>query len=303
MYLLFCPIDYICETSAGTANMGSHQLITRGLPFTAMKSSFLPILYSFRVSCALCLVLALVLLLSCSKNIVREYHPDGSIREITYIGNDGKNYRLVFSHDTRKNTIAIERLEKKGNRQLMEMKVKYSANGKISFISRNSIVSPESPTRDIQYDSFTYTKSGHISKIETSYKSSYSISRNKTALITTTYRFKAGNISDIRVDGGTFRKSMKPGYEGNELRTMEYKLSSFNWKARAFQTKKHLEFKFNRGDVVSAVDKKDNSPVSRGNALEIYATEEIGVSLFKALFAVHYSEFIENAERLLIKER
>jgi len=237
----------------------------------------------------------------CARKITRDYGPDGILKEMRFRGTDGIDYRITFSHDTRQRNISIQKIRLPEGKSVMEMKVRYSDGERITFISRSALVSPESTTKDVEYDSFSYAKSGQVTRIETSFKSSYSISKNNTALITTRYQYSGGNISAITEDGGTFRKTMKLTWEGNAPGTLEYGFLSFNWQTRNYQLKKQIDFHFDDGEPEKAVDRKNNVTVTSAKAVAaLYAGEGIGRPLFKVLFGVGYRDFLENAERLLV---
>lgn len=258
--------------------------------------------FSSSFECALSIVLALSLASACSKKVIREFHPDGNLREMRFTGDDGLKYMLAFSYEPKQRNIGIQKTGEAGGKSLMEMKVRYGADGRITFISRSALISPASATKDIEYDSFSYAKSGEVTRIETSYKSSYSISKHKTALVTARYQYSAGAVSEINIDGGTFRSSMKLTHAKEELRTLEYTQTAYNWQAKSYQVKKHIVFHYDDGVPEKAVDKKENKTITSGAAVAaLYASEEIHMPLFKVLFGVHYREFLNNAERLLVR--
>ena len=267
-----------------------------------MKSKAAHRPFSSSLECALSLVLALSLASACSKKVIREYHPDGNLREMRFTGDDGLKYRLAFSYEPKQRNISIQKTEEAGGKSLMEMKVRYGANGKITFISRSALISPSSATKDVEYDSFSYARSGEVTRIETSYKSSYSISKHRTALVTARYQYSAGAISEINVDGGTFRSTMKLTHAKEELRTLEYTHTTFNWQTRNYQVNRNIVFHYDDGVPEKAVDKKENKTItSRPAVAALYSSEEIHMPLFNVLFGVHFREFLNNAERLLVR--
>lgn len=269
-----------------------------------MKSKATHRHFSSSYRCALSLILALSLASACSKKVIREYHPDGNLREMLFTGDDGLKYRMTFVYEPKLRNISIQKTGQAGGKSLMEMKVRYGANGRITFISRSALLSAASATKDVEYDSFSYAKSGEVTRIETSYKSSFSISKHKTALVTARYQYNAGLISEINVDGGTFRSVMKLTHAKEELRSLEYTHSTFNWQTKNYQVKKQIVFHYDDGVPEKAVDMKENRTItSRAAVAALYASEEIHMPLFKVLFGVHYREFLNNAERLLVKGR
>ncbi len=251
--------------------------------------------------CALLVLLTIGSFASCGRKITRDYGPDGALKGMYFRGDDGAEYRISFDHDARQRNIAIRKTRLPEGKAVMEMKVKYSANERITFISRSALMSPDSTTREVEYNSFSYAKSGQVTRIETSFKSSYSISKYNTALITTRYQYSGGNISTIIEDGGTYRKTMKLTWDGNVPAVMEYGLLSFNWQNKTYQQKKQIEFYFSGGEPKKAVDRKSNVTVTSAKSVSaLYTGEGAGRPLFRVLYGVGYKDFLENAERLLV---
>ena len=251
---------------------------------------------------ALSLLLALTLAPSCSKKVIREYHPDGNLREMRFTGEDGRKYHIAFTYDQKQRTIGIQKTGEVGGTSSMEMKVRYAPSGKITFISRSTLVSPSAATRDVEFNSFTYSKSGEVTRIETSYKSAFSISKHRTALVTARYQHSGGAISSILVDGGTYRADMKLTRDDDELVTLEYIQKAYNWQAKSFQVKKHIVFHFDDGEPEKAVDKKENRTITSQREVEaLYESEGIGAPLFRAGLGVHYGEFLDRADALLAR--
>jgi hypothetical protein len=238
----------------------------------------------------------------CASKVIRTYGQDGELRELLFSDNDGIKQAITFTHNRPQRTVFIEQKCPTDQFKNMEMKVRYAANGRITFIAKKRF-SKDSGKTEAEFDSFSYSKSGAVTKIETSYKSSYSIAQHNTTLIIAQYKYQSGILSEVDENGGTFKKTIKPVYSGASIKSIEYNLFSYNPKSRKFEKTKDVQFYFSGDTVSKAIDKHLKKEYGRRDAARIFSDEHAGRSLEKLKYATDITGFLKEAESFLIERK
>ncbi len=256
--------------------------------------------HAFFATCLISTIALGSIVLGCSTKVVRTYGQDGELKVLMFKDGKGTQQIITFTHHRQRRMLLIERKNQGNQFKVMEMKVRYSPDGRIIFIAKKTF-NRESSKNEAEFDSFAYAKSGEITKAETSYKTAYSISKHNTALITAYYKYKSGILAEVAENGGTFKRIIKPEYSGENLKALEFKLFVFKPKTRTFEKTKDLYFHLSGGSVRRATDRQLKKEFGRSDAIRIFEKENAGHFLEKIKFATTISVFLKNAESYLIE--
>jgi hypothetical protein len=252
------------------------------------------------------LLVSTIVLLStafgCASKVIRTYGQDGELRELLFSDNDGIKQSITFAHNRPQRTIIIEQKSKTDQFKNLEMKVRYGANGRITFIAKKRF-SKNTGKNEAEFDSFSYSKSGAVIKIETSFKSSYSIAKHNTTLIIAQYKYQSGILSEVDESGGTFKKIIKPQYSGTDIKSIEYNLFAHNPKTKKFEKMQDIQFYFSGDTISKAIDKSSKKEYGRRDAARMFSDELAGRSLEKLKYATTITEFYKEAESFLIERK
>ncbi len=243
----------------------------------------------------------LCLTASCSSYSVRHtYNSDGSVSETHFTNSRGVSYNIAYRYDKDKSTVSVERLLKKTGQVTDTITLKFNAAKQVVVANTSSLIDPVKGTKDVVVESYSYNRVGRLARFETSFKSSYSISKNKTALITTRYDYASGTLSEISVAGGTFRKNLRITYAKAELGQIEYSQDMLDWKKRQFVPAKRLTIFIDDGEPVRITDAAaKNDITARKKVEEIYRDEGIDDLLRRAEYSLDYTEYLKHVEKRL----
>lgn len=235
-----------------------------------------------------------------SRELRRVYNSDGSTKEIHYTNDEGKSHTITFSYNPQKSEVVITKFTPPLAGPVTAISVRYDRRDRVALVHASCLVDAEKSTNDVTMKSFFYTRTGRLYKIETSFKSSYSISKNKTTLITAHYRYAKGAISLISVHGGTFRKYITPEYNGERIESIKYRYFSMDWRTRRFIPGKRFVFTFENGVPQSVKDLENNSVIhEQPGVREIYRETDIASALENAELSSNYKSFLEKLEKEL----
>jgi len=259
--------------------------------------------YSY--ACCALLTAAILLTAACSsRELRRTFNEDGSTKEIRYTNEEGKSHTITFSYNTPKQEIEIKKFTPPRMEPVTTISLRYDRRNHVTLVHTSHLVDSNKSTNDVTMKSFFYTRTGRLYKIETSFKSSYSISRNKTTLITAHYRYARGKISLIREYGGTFRKYITTAYSGDTISSISYKYFSMNWRNRKFVPGNRYIFTFDNGIPETVKDMKDNSVIHEQKKVqEIYRETGIQNALGNVFLSSNYKVFLEKLEKDLTNGR
>ncbi|MCX7678382.1 MAG: hypothetical protein N2316_04110 [Spirochaetes bacterium] len=246
-------------------------------------------------------ILNISISLHCSSKPIKSFDQEGELREIRYTDKRGNIQIIEFSHNKKQRTLTIEKKNYPQSILEMNMRIRYSPEGRITLIAKK-VFSKESAQNEAEYDSFTYSKSGEIVKIETSYKSSYSITKHNTALIISQFKYHSGTLSEIIENGGTYKNIIKPTYSDDEIKSLEFSHFEYHPKKRAFEKTKELIFLFSNEKIRKAIDKTTKKEFSKNDAYRMFIENNVGRALDKLKFGTTIEEFLKNPEKFLISE-
>lgn len=252
-----------------------------------------------RYSCAIFYLIFLLIELNCSANkSIKTYNEQGKIKEIDIIENNAIKNRILFEYDTANNAIRIFKYIPNEKDPVNLITVNYNNASKLKFYSYKDITHEKSNTKKENWvESYFYDNNGNLNRIETSFKSSYSISKNKTALITTRYNFSAGKLNAVMISGGTFKKDMRLYYQKKYLSRIEYKFSSMNWKKNIFELNKHCNIFYtdNKPEKVENIITK--SEFSKTEDISKFLNDEnIDITLKKLNYSINYKNLLMDLE-------
>ncbi len=238
---------------------------------------------------------------SCGSYSVRHtYNRDGSVSETHFTNSRGVSYDITYRYDKDKGTVTVERLLKQSGQTTDTITLKFNAAKQVVVVNTSSLIDPLKGTKDVIVESYSYNRVGRLARFETSFKSSYSISKNKTALITTRYDYASGNLSEISVAGGTFRKNLRLSYVKGELGQIEYSQDALDWKKRQFIPAKKLTLFIDDGEPVRITDTTAKTDITaRKKVEEIYRDEGIDDLLRRADYSLDYAAYLKHAEKRL----
>lgn len=257
-------------------------------------------LHSLKTACIISVIVLVCCALGCGTKVVRTYGQEGELKELLFKDREGIQQVITFTHNRQQRMLMIEQKNQITQNKVMEMKVRYTPDGRISFIAKKTFAREPSKT-EAEYDSFSYAKSGEVTKVETSYKSAYSISKHNTALITAQYKYQSGILAEIMENGGTFKRIIKPVYSGEDLKALEYSMYVFQPKKQTFEKTKDLYFHFSNGAVRKATDRQLKKEYGRSDAIKVFVKENAGYALGKIKYGTTISVFLKNAESYLIE--
>ncbi len=238
--------------------------------------------------------------LACGAKVVRTFGQEGELKELDFKNKDGIQQKINFNHNRSQRILLIEQINQANKVKTMEMKVRYAPDGRITFIAKKTFAQ-EASKNEAEFDSFSYSKSGEVIRVETSYKSAFSISKHNTALITAQYKYQSGILAEIVENGGTFKKIIKPEYSGEDLKSLDFSLYIYQPKTRTFEKTKDIRFFFSEGAVRKATDKQLKKEHGRSEARRLFMEENAGRPLYKMRYGTTISEFLKNAESHLIE--
>ncbi len=238
--------------------------------------------------------------LGCSAKVVRTYGQEGELKELDFKNNDGIQQKINFNHNRSQRIILIEQTNQANKIKTMEMKVRYAPDGRITFIAKKTFAQ-EASKNEAEFDSFSYSKSGEVIRVETSYKSAFSISKHNTTLITAQYKYQSGILAEIVENGGTFKRIIKPEYSGGNLKALEFTFYMYQPKTRTFEKTKDMRFFFSGGAVRKATDTQLKKNYGTSEAQRIFMEDNVGRFLQKMRYGTTISEFLKNAESYLIE--
>ncbi len=243
----------------------------------------------------------LCLAASCSSYSVHHaYNKDGSVSETHFTNSRGVSYDITYRYDKDKGAVTVERLLKKSGLTIDTITLKFNAAKQVVVANTSSLVDPVKGTKDVVVESYSFNRVGRLARFETSFKSSYSISKNKTALITTRYDYASGNLSEISVAGGTFRKNIRLSYVKGELGQIEYSQDTLDWKKRQFIPAKKLTLIIDDGEPVRITDTTAKTDITARTKVEaIYREEGIDDLLRRAEYSLDYTEYLKHVEKRL----
>ena len=239
-----------------------------------------------------------------SRELRRISNEDGSTKEISYTNDQGKACTITFTYDTVKREIAIKKFATTEAEPVTAIRMRYDQRNHVTLVHTSHLVDRVKSTADVTMKSFFYTRTGRLYKIETSFKSSYSISKNKTTLITAQYRYARGTLSLIQEHGGTFRKYITPSYTGDKIDSITYRYFSMDWRNRRFVPAKRYIFTFENGNPDTVKDMDKNSVTQeQAKVQELYRETGIDSSLSDANFSNDYNVFLQKLEKTLTNGR
>lgn len=240
------------------------------------------------------------MMMGCGTKAVRTYGPEGELKELLFKDREGIQQQIVFTHNRQQRMLLIEQKNQGSQFKVMEMKVRYAPDGRITFIAKKTF-HKEPSKNEAEFDSFSYAKSGEITKVETSYKSAYSISKHNTALITAQYKYQAGILAEVVENGGTFKRIIKPEYSRENLKSLELSLYIYQPKTRTFEKTKELYFHLSASTVRKAEDRQLKKEFGRSDAVKMFTEEHADRPLGKIKFGTSITAFLKNAESYLIE--
>jgi hypothetical protein len=249
--------------------------------------------------------LSILALSYCSSlKVIRTYNENGSVKEINIIEKDNLKYKIIFEYDSGKNQVNITRNRPDEKAPVTSVRIKYDSAERIRLFSfSNSIGSGKAASVDKWVESYFYNNTGNLIKIETSYKSSYSISKNKTALITALYTYTAGNVSGIKINGGTFKKEINIVYPQKDAAIIEYKLFSINWKnKKGPELIKHFQIKLKNSNPDEGRNLAANADLKDDEAVRIFDEDGIESSINKPAFVLNYRNSLKKIDSLLVQQ-
>lgn len=257
--------------------------------------------YAHRIANFISALTLSCIVLGCGTKVVRTVGQDGELKELIFNNQEGIQQKIIFNHNRQQRILLIEQTTPGASGKIMEMKVRYAPDGRITFIAKKTY-SKAAGKNEAEFDSFSYSKSGEVTRIETSFKSAYSISKHNTALIIAQYKYQSGILKEILENGGTFKRIIKPEYSGNQLKSLEFSLFIYQPKTRTFEKTKDLHFHFSGDTVRKASDRQLKKNYGRAEAQQIFENENAGHFLRKMKFGTDITTFLKHAESYLIEK-
>ncbi len=232
-----------------------------------------------------------------SVKIRKTYNNDGDIQIIDITDARGRKFLVSFSYDRDRRAIDVVKTSPPSASPLETRRIQYDAAGRVELVSYTGLVGEDRVARDAFIESYSFNRSGRLAKIEVSYKSAFSISKHKTALLTVRYSYRGGSMTGIDVNGGTFKKAITPSYAGGHLASVQYVHTALDWKKKQFATVRQLGIAFTDGKPSRVEDKSRTAPVTgRAEAERAYAAEGIDDLMGREEAASDYRAFLKRLE-------
>lgn len=251
----------------------------------------------------LSLSLVLMLLSQCSsQKFVRDYDKEGQISQIRYLEKGLLKYTVSFDYDLQKRIITIRKIRSREETPAKIVQIRFDPQNRVRMLSHDDVIGAgENPVKDTWVESYFFNRTGVLYKIETSYKSSHSISLNKSALVTSRFYYRSGLLTLIKINGGTFKKELKPHYSKREIQDITYKYFAVERKKKGFELKKHLQIFYEKGKAVRFKDLSGGPMVeSLPEVRRILQEEAIDSALSKSSWVSHYKAMLNHIEQQLL---
>ncbi len=222
----------------------------RSLPFPNSRTAvIIPVLLFALSACA-------------SYKTVRITGDDGRLREIHFIEKGAVTGRIVLEYDTAGRLSKASKLASPGGETLIARTFSYDQAGRLRIQAHRARETREGkPVDDVWVESFFYGSGGELVRTETSFKSSYSIVRNRTPLVITRFSYNDGVPVKILTNGTVFRMEISLSYSGKDLSKVEMVLFSPVKARQKREPSRHLLFTMDGDRPSRAEDRISGSVV------------------------------------------
>ncbi|TAL35602.1 MAG: hypothetical protein EPN93_10040 [Spirochaetes bacterium] len=255
--------------------------------------------YHHKALMQLAVVLLLSPLIACSSTrIVKNYGDKGMVTDITVFEKDTVKSRIVFEYDQAGRVISISKYAGQDTQPAAARRFVYDFFGKLVFQTHRALVPHDDKGIDDAWvESFFYGYTGELIRCETSYKSSYAISRHKSPLVVTSYAYNNNILEKIATDGGVFRKDFTIVYADEVPVEIEYREQALNRETYAFETAAHLRFFLKKGVPVKAENRSSGAMITnKAQVRALYEEGEVVETLNKPLHTANLESLLKEIE-------
>lgn len=250
-------------------------------------------------SMTILLVMIAALTIGCSSsNYVRKYNSSGNPEEISFIKDKKSLFTAKIEYDNRGRIISMIKTDANG-KKLLSRKFKYSNENKVILhdFEENLIIN-EKPVVNSWVESFTYNRQKNLSKIETSYNSSYSISSNNTPFATTTFNYNYNLLNSIIIDGGTFSAEYVFTYKNDILAKIEFTYSLLDKKKKP-EVIYHLSIEMKDDQYNKITDLVAGKRLDESDIAKLKKEKKLLLPYVKYKYSSDYKLIIKDAEKLV----
>lgn len=252
------------------------------------RRSFIPVL-----------LLLPALLAGCSSvKVDRGYFPDGNLKEIKTFTEGKLASTVLFEYDKSGRPKKVSQFVPGKEEPVSSMIFVREPQGKLAVYSYQLTVREgNKAVRDIGVESYFYNTDQRLSRIEASFKSSYSIAKNRTALLIARLFYADGRVDTVKINGGTFTREMKLSYRRDSLSQIEYRFSAWDGRKRNFDLTKNYLFYLDDGDAVKADNLLTKKKVDSGKETRrIFREEDIMALLRKVRSSADFKTQMKELE-------
>jgi hypothetical protein len=199
-------------------------------------------------------------LISCgSDRQIKEYNKQGKLAAIDIIKKNGVKHRILIEYDKNWRVTGVNRYIPPSAKPVISRNIKYYSSGRIRMQQFTELRQGKiEAVRNNWVESFFYDNTNRLVRVETSYKSSYSISKNNTPYMITNVYYKNKRIEKIQIDAGTFRREMNLSYADNNISDIDYRYYLLNRKSKRFEAERnlHISYRKDKPAVIEDMIKK-----------------------------------------------